>query len=95
MDDFTRDIEEMLQDVDAIILQNERLREAMIFSVREWQIAYYASILTIAVGSLVERKHKTLKPQRLMADELVILISLDCLLKHFEKSGIQVSQKSR
>ena len=91
MDEFTRDIEEMLRDIDAIVLENERLREAMIFSVRDWQIAYAISVLTLAVSSLVKKRQMAFKSPRLMHDEFLILSFL-CGIMH---SGVQVSQQSR
>ena len=95
MDDFTREIERMLLDVDVIVLENERLREAMLFSVRDWQIAYSVSILTLALQSLVERKEKGYKRQKVMPDEIILMLFLCAAVNHLEQSCIQVPQQPR
>ena len=91
MDTITEDIERILRDVDVIISENETLKEAMVISIREWQITYSASVLTLAVASLIQRRHNAFKSPRLKADEFVILIFLAGLLRHIEKSGVQIS----
>ena len=95
MDEFTNDIERMLLEIDTIVLENEKLREAMLFSVREWRIAYSVSIVTLALQSLVRRKQKGCIQAKLMPDEIIVLLFLCTGLKHLERSGIQVSQQSR
>ena len=95
MDDFTLGIERMLLDVDTIVLENERLREAMFFSVQEWRIAYSVSIVTLAVQSLVRRKQKKCIQTKLMPDEIIVLLFLCTALDHLRRSCVQVPQQSR
>lgn len=56
MNDFTQDIDHMLQDIDALILHNEKLQcKTHTFSVKDWQAAYLLSILALAISSLLEK----------------------------------------
>jgi hypothetical protein len=95
MDEFTRDIERMLLDIDTIVLENERLRETTLFSVQEWRIAYLVSTVTLAIQSLVRRKQKRCIQTKLMPDEIIVLLFLCTALNHLGRSGIQVPQQSR
>ena len=86
MDEFAQAIEQVLSDIDAIVLENEKLRSAMFISVREWQMAYCASVLILAIDSLSKRKKA--RTSRLMADELVILIVFSASIGYLESLGV-------
>ena len=75
---FSEEIEKMLQEIDAIIQENQKLQASQIFSVRDWQAAYLLSVLILACSSLLQKKRVWCATS--IIDEVIVLIFLTKLL---------------